>query len=178
MTNSIVDTLNWLQLKRVAHFTPSKNLFHIIQDGQIRSSKDLADRASEYFAPTDLERFDRHPDKTCVSFTYPNGYYLSRARKKPQYSRFPDWVCLLIQVRVLERSGVLFSLAMLRRGGEVRTRRRGACGAAGLFQQFDPIGIHARATPPPTCGYRSSGRSADTRSYSVVRPNRDRRSVS
>nr|WP_234901228.1 DarT ssDNA thymidine ADP-ribosyltransferase family protein [Mycolicibacterium fluoranthenivorans] len=98
-----------MQLKRVAHFTPSKNLFHIIQDGQIRSSKDLADRASEYFAPTDLERFDRHPDKTCVSFTYPNGYYLSRARKKPQYSRFPDWVCLLIQVRVLERSGVLFS---------------------------------------------------------------------
>lgn len=178
MTNSIVDTLNWLQLKRVAHFTPSKNLFHIIQDGQIRSSKDLADRASEYFAPTDLERFDRHPDKTCVSFTYRTGttsVALARSRNTPVFQT--GCVCSFRFVCLSVRESCS-PLAMLRRGGEVRTRRRGGLRRCRLVSAVRPHRDSRAGNATTTCGYRSSGRSADTRSYSVVRPNRDRRSVS
>jgi hypothetical protein len=108
VTEAVSQVLAELAIPRAAHFTPSKNLFHIVQDGQIRSSKELAELAPEYFDPTDIERFDRHPDMTCVSFTYPNGYYLAKARQKPKFARFPDWVCLMLSPNVLTRPGVLF----------------------------------------------------------------------
>lgn len=108
MTETVAQALTDLGIQRVAHFTPSKNLFHIVQDSQIRSSKELADLAPEYFDPTDVERFDRHPDMTCVSFTYPNGFYLAMAKAKPQFARFPDWVCLMLNPNILTRPGTLF----------------------------------------------------------------------
>jgi hypothetical protein len=117
MTETVTQALTELAIPRVAHFTPSKNLFHIVQDGQVRSSKELADRAPEYFDPTDVARFDRHPDMTCVSFTYPNGYYLAKARVKPQFARFPDWVCLMLNPNVLTRPGVLFCPCNAAKGG-------------------------------------------------------------
>jgi hypothetical protein len=109
VSDTVAQALVDVALQRVAHFTPSKTLFHIAQDGQIVSSKELAALAPEYFDPTDVERFDRHPDMTCVSFTYPNGYYLAQARTKPQFARFPDWVCLMLTPSILTRPGVLFS---------------------------------------------------------------------
>nr|WP_271209443.1 DarT ssDNA thymidine ADP-ribosyltransferase family protein [Rhodococcus wratislaviensis] len=133
MTDTLAAALADAGIPRVAHFTPSKNLFHIVQDGQIRSSKDLADLAPEYFDPTDLERFDRHPDKTCVSFTYPNAYYLAMARKKAQFARFPDWVCLMINPRVITRPGVLFSPCNAAKGGGVYAQ----VGAAAFRSCFD-----------------------------------------
>jgi hypothetical protein len=108
MTETVSQALTDLAIPRVAHFTPSKNLFHIVQDGQVRSSKELADLAPEYFDPTDLARFDRHPDMTCVSFTYPNGYYLAKAKVKSQFARFADWVCLMLNPNILTRPEVLF----------------------------------------------------------------------
>jgi len=108
VTETVAQALTDLAIPRAAHFTPSKNLFHIVQDGQIRSSKELADLAPEYFDPTDVARFDRHPHMTCVSFTYPNGYYLAKAKLKPQFARFPDWVCLMLNPNILTRPGVLF----------------------------------------------------------------------
>ncbi|MDP9404218.1 MAG: DUF4433 domain-containing protein [Actinomycetota bacterium] len=93
----------------MAHFTPSKNLPHIVGDRLIRSSKDLADNAPEYFDPTDRLRFDQHPDKLCCSMQFPNGYYLAKARTKPEFTNYPDWACLLLDVALLERPGTLFS---------------------------------------------------------------------
>lgn len=109
MITAVAQEVALLGVTRAAHFTPSKNLFHIIQDAQIRSSKDLADLAPEYFDPTDLERYDHRPDMTCVSFTYPNGFYLAKARAKQQFASFPDWVCLMLNTSLLSRPGVLFS---------------------------------------------------------------------
>ena len=92
----------------------------------IRSSKDLADNAPDYFTPTDRERFDRHPDKICCNFEYPNGYYLSLARRKPEFTNYPDWVCLLLDAGLILRPGTLFcgcnaakaDGAYLREGGQ------------------------------------------------------------
>lgn len=137
MTGSIVRIVTELGIERLAHFTPSKNLFHIIQDGQIRSNSELADMAPEYFAPTDLERFDSHPDMTSVSFTYPNGYYLAQARRKPQFSRFPDWVCLMLETEVLSRAGVLFSPGNAARGRGVHL----AGGPTALQECFASVSI-------------------------------------
>lgn len=105
---AVADKIAELGLTRVVHFTPAKNLHHIVADGQITSNKVLAEYAPEYFEPTDPYRLDQRPDMTCVTFTFPNPFYFDIARKLPQFSRFPDWVCLFINVEVLTRDGVLF----------------------------------------------------------------------
>lgn len=106
---SVTTAIRQLGLTRLAHFTPAKNVPHIVRDGVVRSSKDLAKNAPGYFHPTDVERFDRHPDKVCCSMEFPNGYYLAMARKKPSFTNLPDWVCLLFDVQLLARPGTLFS---------------------------------------------------------------------
>jgi hypothetical protein len=108
VTASVDEVLDRLAVTRLAHFTPARNLWHIAQDGCIRSSKDLADHAPDYFDPTDHERFDRHPEMVCTSFEYPNVYYLAHARVKPQYTNYPDWVCLLLNRDLVRRPGSLF----------------------------------------------------------------------
>ncbi|TDD57414.1 DUF4433 domain-containing protein [Kribbella antibiotica] len=94
---------------RLAHFTPSMNLPHIIGDGMIRSSKDLAEQSPDHFSPTDRERFDRNPDKVCCTIQYPNPYYLSDARGKREFINYPDWVCFFLNVTLLTRQGTLFA---------------------------------------------------------------------
>ncbi len=38
---TVADAFERLPLTRLTHFTPAKNLYHIVQEGMIRSSKDL-----------------------------------------------------------------------------------------------------------------------------------------
>jgi hypothetical protein len=148
MTDTVAQTLADLGIPRVAHFTPSKNLFHIVQDGQVRSSKELADRAPEYFDPTDKERFDHRPDMTCVSFTYPNGYYLAKAQVKPQFARFHDWVCLMLNPNILTRPGVLFCPC-------------NAAKAGGAYAQAGAVALRGCFASPSEMGWsRGSGHHA------------------
>ena len=114
---TVADALSCLQLARLAHFTPARNLWHLLEDGEIRSSKDLAERAPEYFSPTDRQRFDRHPDKVCCSFQYPNGYYLAQAKSNPEYRNYPEWVCFLLDVELLLTPRTLFCGCNAARGG-------------------------------------------------------------
>jgi hypothetical protein len=106
---SVAAAIRRVGLTRLAHFTPAKNLPHIVGHGFIRSSKDLAENAPDFFDPTDRERFDRHPESVCCSLQFPNGYYLAKARAKSTFQNFPDWVCLLLDVEILARPGVLFA---------------------------------------------------------------------
>jgi hypothetical protein len=57
--------------------------------------------------PTDLQRFDRHPDHICCSVEYPNAWYLDRARSKERI--FKDWIVLLLTPSLMLRHGTLFS---------------------------------------------------------------------
>jgi hypothetical protein len=106
---TVAEALDRLKLTRLAHFTPSRNLWHIMAQGEIRSSKDLADNSPEAFSPTDHERFDQQPNKVCCSFEYPNGYYLYQAVRGDQYANYPGWVCLLLDPDLVLRPGTLFS---------------------------------------------------------------------
>jgi hypothetical protein len=114
---TVADKVAALGLVRIVHFTPAKNLHHIVADGQIRPTTDLAQLTPEYFAPTDAMRRDAHPELTCVTFTYPNPFYFETARGKEQFRRFPDWMCLLIRSKVLTRGGTLFAPCNAARDG-------------------------------------------------------------
>jgi len=105
---TVADALSRLALTRLTHFTPAMNLWHIAEEGEIRSSKDLAENASDYFTPTDFRRLDQHPDRICCNFEYPNGYYLSDARRKPEFLNYRDWVCLLLDAELVLKPGTLF----------------------------------------------------------------------
>jgi hypothetical protein len=92
-------------------------MWHIMEDGQIRSSKDLAENAPEYFDPTDRERLDLHPEMVCCSLEYPNSYYLTKAKFKREFVNYRDWVCLLLDPTLLLRPGTLFSGCNGAKGG-------------------------------------------------------------
>lgn len=93
---------------RLVHFTPARNLSHILRDGRLRSSKDLAERAPQQFSPTDRQRFDAHPDHLCCSFEYPNAYYRHQAGQKAEYVNYPNWVILCLEKDLVLRPGALF----------------------------------------------------------------------
>lgn len=94
---------------RLVHFTPARNLPHIVDDAALRPVADLRADRRAWFAATDLERYDDHPEMTCCSIEYPNAYYLRQARKKPNARTYPDWAALLLSVDLLDRAGVLVS---------------------------------------------------------------------
>lgn len=106
-----------LPFTRLIHFTPAKNLPHILRDGLLRSSQDLARNASWVFAPTDQERFDAHPDHLCCSIEYPNAYYRERARTRAEYRNFRDWVHLVLDRNLVATPGALFSGGNAAKGG-------------------------------------------------------------
>jgi ssDNA thymidine ADP-ribosyltransferase, DarT len=114
---TVADALGRLQVTRLAHFTPARNIWHIVEDGTIHSSKDLAERFPEYFSPTDRQRFDSNPDKVCCSFEYPNGYYLAQAKANPEYQNYREWICLLLDADLLLTPGTLFCGCNAAKGG-------------------------------------------------------------
>lgn len=95
-------------IRRLCHFTPSRNLLHIAA-GRVgilsTSALEKPERAS--FNPTDLQRLDGRKTHICCSIEYPNAWYFDRARG--QNDLFPDWVILLIDPKYLWQQGTLFS---------------------------------------------------------------------
>ena len=114
---TVAEAFSRLHVTRLAHFIPARNIWHIMQDGQIRSSKDLAENAPEYFSPTDRQRFDNHPNQVCCSFEYPNGYYLAQAKANPEYLNYPEWICLLLDADLILRDGTEFCGCNAAKGG-------------------------------------------------------------
>ena len=95
-------------IKRLCHFTPSRNLVHITTDpnGLLASAR-LKDDEKAIFNATDRTRLDGFPDHVCCSIQYPNAWYFRRARDNE--SLFADWVVLLIKPNQLWAPGTKFS---------------------------------------------------------------------
>lgn len=88
-------------ITRLCHFTPSRNLVHILSNdspGILATSK-LKQNERSIFNPTDLQRLDRHEDHISCSIEYPNTWYFDRARFKDDL--FKDWVILFIDPKYL-----------------------------------------------------------------------------
>jgi hypothetical protein len=138
-----------LPFTRLIHFTPARNLSHILRDGQLRSSKDLADNVPTVFSPTDLERYDGHPDHLCCSFEYPNAFYRHVAQRKGQFINYPDWIHVILDRDLVLRPGALFSGSNAATGGGSYLRA-GADALRDLWASASvPRGLIRRATHLP-----------------------------
>lgn len=94
-------------ITRVCHFTPSRNLVHILRGTQgVLATSHLAANERDVFNPTDAARFDGHTGHVCCSVQYPNAWYFRKARANEKL--FADWVVLLLDASVLLKSGVKF----------------------------------------------------------------------
>lgn len=94
-------------IKRLCHFTPSRNLVHIATQGQgVLATQHLRDDEKAVLNPTDLERLDGYPDHVCCSIQYPNAWYFRKAQEKERL--FRDWVVLLIAPHYLWLPGTKF----------------------------------------------------------------------
>lgn len=107
-SSDIVATAAALPFTRLVHFTPARNLAHILYDGQLRSSKELAEAAPEQFTPTDRERFDAHSDHVCCTFQFPNAYYQDVASQKPAHVNYPNWVILTLDKSLVLKPDAFF----------------------------------------------------------------------
>jgi hypothetical protein len=95
------------RITRLCHFTPSRNLIHILTGTMgILATKNLRENERSAFTQIDLERLDRHEGYICCSVEYPNAWYSDRARSKDIL--FKDWVILLINPHYLWLSGTRF----------------------------------------------------------------------
>jgi hypothetical protein len=94
-------------ITRLCHFTPSRNLSHIVTGGiGILSTKNLQENERSVFTQTDLERLDNHQGYICCSIEYPNTWYFNKAQLKDNI--FKDWVVIFINPKYLWLSGTRF----------------------------------------------------------------------
>jgi hypothetical protein len=95
-------------LSRLTHFTPARNLSHIVENGALRSVKDLSADVRACYTPTDRRRLDGQPDKVCCSLEYPNVFYFDHAKSGQEATNYPDWVCLILDKAVASYVGTQF----------------------------------------------------------------------
>lgn len=94
-------------ITRLCHFTPSRNLVHILTgETGILATKHLQENERSVFTQNDLERLDRHEGYICCSIEYPNAWYFDKAKLKDII--FRDWVVLFINPKYLWMSGTRF----------------------------------------------------------------------
>ncbi len=93
-------------ITRLCHFTPSRNLIHVLASGYLKDRDTLDQEAARDVNPTDEYRLDGHRDKICCTVEYPNSFYLDIVTKKDLM--FHDWVILFINPVVLWSPGTLF----------------------------------------------------------------------
>lgn len=95
-------------IHRLCHFTPSRNLAHMLSNGHgILASSHLRDDERAVFNPTDLKRWDGHRNHVCCSIEFPNAWFFRSARGAEQL--FPDWVVLYLDPHYLWEQGTKFS---------------------------------------------------------------------
>ncbi|MGB7684857.1 MAG: hypothetical protein WBL45_03655 [Solirubrobacterales bacterium] len=98
------------EISRLAHFTPTRNLVHIVtsSDG-LKSTTMMSEEERSEFNQQDLQRLDRHPDHISCTIEYPNSYYYRKKRRSARGEErlFPNWVCLLLLPKHLWRETTL-----------------------------------------------------------------------
>jgi ssDNA thymidine ADP-ribosyltransferase, DarT len=107
MIETIKQEVERRRITRLCHFTPSRNLVHILTGiTGILATKKLQKDERSVFTSTDLERFDRHEEYICCSIEYPNAWYFDKAKSKDEL--FKDWVILFINPKYLWLPGTRF----------------------------------------------------------------------
>lgn len=103
----VVSYLRDRHIRRLVHFTPSRNLPAILAEGALRDVESMKADPFQTFAPGDTVRADGQLDKLSFSIEYPNAYYLREVRKRTY--GYPDWAVLLLNPEIAATPGALFS---------------------------------------------------------------------
>jgi hypothetical protein len=107
MIDSIMREVERRGITRLCHFTPSRNLVHILTNEMgILATKHLEEDERNIFTPTDLQGLDGHQGYICCSIEYPNAWYFDTAKSKDIL--FRDWVVLFINLKYLWLAGTRF----------------------------------------------------------------------
>lgn len=97
-------------ITRLCHFTPLRNLVHIVTGSGLLSVAQLQATERACFEAQDIERLDGFPDHISCSIEYPNAWYLKKKQTptRPRVRLFPTWVCLMIEPHHLWREETLY----------------------------------------------------------------------
>ena len=107
MSDKIKEEVLRRGITRLCHFTPSRNLGQILSGNLgVLATRKLREDERHIFAPTDLERLDRHTGHISCSIEYPNAWYFDRARSRELL--FRDWAIVFIVPKYLWKDGTLF----------------------------------------------------------------------
>lgn len=107
MIAAINESVTQRNIGRICHFTPSRNLVHIVTDPRgLLATRCLTEDEKAVFNQTDMDRLDGYPDHICCSIQYPNAWYFRRARNRDRL--FRDWVVLLLHPHYLWKQGTKF----------------------------------------------------------------------
>lgn len=94
-------------IRRLCHFTPSRNLGQILSGTMgVLATKRLKEDERHIFAQTDLERLDGYTDHISCTIEYPNAWYFDKARAREIL--FRDWVILFVDRKYLWKEGTRF----------------------------------------------------------------------
>lgn len=97
-------------ISRVCHYTPFRNLVHIVTGGGILSTETLKGQERRAFNQQDLARLDGYPDHISCSIEFPNAwYYRKKANQRgDEAGLFRAWVVLGLAPELLWEDGTLF----------------------------------------------------------------------
>jgi hypothetical protein len=122
------------RISRLCHFTPSRNVIHILSGVEgILGTQHLNSVERSVFTQNDLLRLDGHAECISCSIEYPNAWYFAKTNARDAI--FKDWVVLLIDPKYLWMEGTLFCP---RNAGAGRNILSGERGFRGLFADSVP----------------------------------------
>jgi hypothetical protein len=114
--SSLAEAVTARKVRRLCHFTPSRNLAHILADGEgVLATRRLEEDERKIVNATDLKRIDGHVGHICCSVEYPNAHYFRKARVGEVL--FKDWVVVMIDPSVILLPGVRFCPCNASTGG-------------------------------------------------------------
>ena len=104
---SAYDILKARNVTRLCHFTPLRNLTHVLSspNGILASDAIRSDEKNV----TDTARYDGEPECVFTSIQYPNSWYLKKAIQRNPDKIFKDWVVIYIDLKILKQRKAKFS---------------------------------------------------------------------
>ncbi len=104
MNNDIKEIIEQRNIKRLCHFTKSKNLPQILMRGRgILASEFIAE---DIFDPNDNFRYDGKTKYINCSIQYPNVYYFNKISEKD--IQFKEWIILFINPYIMTKEDTYF----------------------------------------------------------------------
>ena len=127
-------------ITRLCHFTQSRNLPHILEEGRILSIRDLRELGLP-INTNDALRLDGHDGLISCSVEYPNSWFLSVAKTREVL--FKDWVILELDPLFLWAEDTLFC-PVNAATGRGRWIRSGEQAFDAIFDVFPPASNQSR----------------------------------